>query len=53
MTQTVPTAEQEQRAKWDAILTDLEARADWVRQMKPSNGRRRFRGVIVHLMEKY
>lgn len=30
----VPSAEQEQRAKWDLLLLDLEQRAEQVRQMK-------------------
>lgn len=29
-----PTPEQEQRAKWDLILADLELRAEQIRQMK-------------------
>jgi hypothetical protein len=30
-TTTVPSAEQEQRAKWDLLLLDLEHRAEQVR----------------------
>ena len=30
----LPTAEQEQRAKWDLLLLDLEFRAEQVRQLK-------------------
>lgn len=29
-----PTPEQEQRAKWDLLLLDLELRAEQVRQLK-------------------
>jgi hypothetical protein len=29
-----PTTEQDQRAKWDLLLLDLEMRAEQVRQMK-------------------
>jgi hypothetical protein len=39
-TTTVPSAEQEQRAKWDLLLLDLEHRAEQVRQMKAFEGRR-------------
>jgi hypothetical protein len=31
---TLPTAEQQQRAKWDLLLTDLELRNEQVRQIK-------------------
>lgn len=30
----LPTAEQQQRAKWDLLLTDLELRTEQVRQLK-------------------
>jgi hypothetical protein len=30
----LPSAEQEQRAKWDLLLLDLEFRAEQVRQLK-------------------
>lgn len=30
----LPTAEQEQRAKWDLLLLDIEARTEQVRQLK-------------------
>jgi hypothetical protein len=33
-TQHVPSPEQEQRAKWDLLLFDIELRAEQVRQMK-------------------
>ena len=35
-----PTTEQEQRAKWDLLLLDLEHRAEQVRQMKAYEPRR-------------
>ena len=31
---SVPTPEQQQRAKWDLLLLDLEMRAEQVRQLK-------------------
>jgi hypothetical protein len=31
---TVPTPEQEQRAKWDLLLLDIETRSEQVRQLK-------------------
>jgi hypothetical protein len=31
---TLPTAEQQQRAKWDLILLDIEQRTEQIRQMK-------------------
>ena len=33
-TATLPTPEQQQRAKWDLLLLDLEYRAEQVRQLK-------------------
>lgn len=33
-TTPVPTSEQEQRARWDLLLLDLEFRAEQVRQIK-------------------
>lgn len=30
----IPTGEQEQRAKWDLLLLDIEARSEQLRQMK-------------------
>jgi len=33
-----PTVEQEQRAKWDLVLLDLELRAEQIRQMKTYEG---------------
>ena len=33
-TTTIPTPEQEQRAKWDLLLLDIEARSEQVRQLK-------------------
>jgi hypothetical protein len=35
-----PSAEQEQRAKWDLLLLDIEARSEQIRQMKAFEGRR-------------
>jgi hypothetical protein len=35
-----PTTEQEQRAKWDLLLLDLETRAEQVRQLKTYEGKR-------------
>ena len=37
-----PTAEQEQRAKWDLLLRDLELRGEQIRQMKAFEGPRLF-----------
>jgi len=36
----LPTTEQEQRAKWDLLLLDIEHRTEQVRQMKSFEGRR-------------
>ena len=36
----MPTQEQEQRARWDLLLLDLEHRAEQVRQLKTYEGRR-------------
>ena len=36
----MPSAEQEQRAKWDLLLLDLEQRAEQVRQLKVFEGKR-------------
>lgn len=35
-----PTAEQQQRAKWDLLLADLERRHEQIRQMKAYEPRR-------------
>jgi hypothetical protein len=40
MSATLPTPEQEQRARWDLLLLDLEHRAEQIRQMKAFEGRR-------------
>jgi len=40
MTIATPTTEQEQRAKWDLVLLDIELRTEQVRQMKAFEGRR-------------
>ena len=32
---TMPSDEQRQRAKWDLLLLDIEARSEQVRQLKP------------------
>lgn len=37
---TLPTSEQEQRAKWDLLLADLELRTEQVRQTKAYEPRR-------------
>jgi hypothetical protein len=37
---TVPTPEQQQRAKWDLLLLDLEQRAEQVRQLRVYEPRR-------------
>ena len=37
---TLPTDEQQQRARWDLLLLDLEQRAEQVRQLKTFEGRR-------------
>jgi hypothetical protein len=36
----LPSGEQEQRAKWDLLLLDIEQRTEQVRQMKAFEGRR-------------
>jgi hypothetical protein len=36
----LPTPEQEQRAKWDLLLTDLEYRSEQLRQLKTFEPRR-------------
>jgi hypothetical protein len=36
----VPTAEQEQRAKWDLLLLDIEHRSEQLRQLKVFEPRR-------------
>jgi hypothetical protein len=38
-TSPLPTAEQVQRAKWDLLLSDLEYRAEQVRQIKATPAR--------------
>jgi hypothetical protein len=35
---SLATLEQEQRARWDLLLLDLEHRAEQVRQLKPYEG---------------
>jgi hypothetical protein len=37
---TAPTPEEEQRAKWDLLLTDLEVRLEQLRQLKTFEPRR-------------
>ena len=37
-----PTPIQDQRAKWDLLLLDLELRAEQVRQLKTYEGKRLF-----------
>ena len=34
MSNPIPTPEQEQRAKWDLLLLDIELRTEQVRQLK-------------------
>ena len=41
-TPPLPTAEQEARAKWDLLLTDLEYRAEQLRQVRAYEPRRLF-----------
>jgi len=36
----LPTDEQQQRARWDLLLLDLEHRAEQIRQLKTHEGRR-------------
>lgn len=36
----VPSTEQEQRAKWDLLLLDIEHRTEQLRQMKSFEGKR-------------
>jgi hypothetical protein len=40
MIEPVPTREQEQRAKWNLLLLDIEQRTEQIRQMKSFEGRR-------------
>lgn len=40
MTIPLPSSEQEQRAKWDLLLLDIETRSEQIRQMKAFEGRR-------------
>jgi hypothetical protein len=42
MTAPVPSNEQTQRAQWDLLLLDIEARSEQVRQMKAFEGPRLF-----------
>jgi hypothetical protein len=42
MAAALPSDEQEQRAKWDLLLLDIEARSEQVRQMKAFEGPRLF-----------
>jgi hypothetical protein len=42
MAAPLPSDEQEQRAKWDLLLLDIEARSEQVRQMKAFEGPRLF-----------
>ena len=37
---SAPTSDEEQRAKWDLLLTDLEFRLEQVRQLKTYEPRR-------------
>jgi hypothetical protein len=37
---TLPTAEQQQRAKWDLLLLDIEKRTEELRQLKTYEPRR-------------
>ena len=37
---TLPSDEQQQRARWDLLLLDLEHRAEQIRQLKTYEGRR-------------
>jgi hypothetical protein len=37
---TLPSDEQQQRARWDLVLLDLEHRAEQIRQLKTYEGRR-------------
>lgn len=36
----LPTSEQDQRAKWDLLLLDIEQRTEQVRQLKGFEGKR-------------
>lgn len=46
-TTPLPTAEQEARARWDLLLTDLEYRAEQLRQTKAYEPRRLFFQAIT------
>jgi hypothetical protein len=35
---SLPTTEQEQRARWDLLLLDIEQRSEQIRQMKAYEG---------------
>jgi hypothetical protein len=37
---TIPTSEQDQRAKWDLLLLDIEHRTEQLRQLKSYEPRR-------------
>lgn len=37
---TIPTSEQQQRAKWDLLLLDIETRTEQLRQIKTFEPRR-------------
>ena len=44
----LPTEEQQQRAKWDLMLLDIEARTEQVRQMKSYEPKRlMFQGLTM------
>jgi hypothetical protein len=43
----LPTVEQQQRAKWDLLLTDLEHRTEQLRQLKAYEPRRIFIQAIT------
>jgi hypothetical protein len=42
MPAAIPSDEQRQRAQWDLLLLDIEARSEQVRQMKTFEGPRLF-----------
>jgi hypothetical protein len=42
-----PTPEQEQRARWDLLLLDIELRAEQVRQSKAYEPRRIFAQMVT------
>jgi len=47
MSEVTPTLEQQQRAKWDRLLDDIEARHEQLRQMRFRPWRAAVAGMIL------